>query len=65
MANQPIYTPPAYCTGVSNTGRNVITHLLRNKEYDLQWLLWAVQQKYLDRNTLKAIQNRLNEITNG
>jgi len=44
---------------------NVLPHLLRGKEYDPEWLKWASTQTYLQKNTLRDIDNRINEGDNG
>ena len=43
---------------------NVLPHLLRDKEHDLEWLKWASKQSYQQKSTLRDINNRINEIEN-
>ena len=63
MANTPIYQPPPLSTDGDKFGRNVIPHLLVSKEYDLEWLKWALTMP-LQETTLRDIRNRIKYIEN-
>jgi hypothetical protein len=58
-------TPPPITRSDSDLPKNIFPHILRNREYDLEFLKWALAQKFLDGNTLRDINNRINEIENG
>lgn len=63
MCNAPIYQPPPFSTDGGKLGRNVIPHLLISKEYDLEWLKWALTMP-LQETTLRDIRNRIKDIEN-
>ena len=58
----PQNTPPPVSRSLDDLPKNVLPHLLRNSEYDLEWLKWAVTQTYLEPKTLRDIANRIKEI---
>lgn len=60
----PIYLPPPFGTHGERIETNVLPNLLRNKEYDLEWLKWCRNQSYLNDTTLRDIDNRIKEIEN-
>lgn len=60
----PQNTPPPVSRSLDDLPKNVLPHILRNAEYDLDWLKWAISQTYLEGNTLRDICNRINEIEN-
>jgi len=58
----PIYSPPPFGTHGERKSSNILPHLLRNPEYDLEWLKWCLTQSYLQKTTLRDIENRIKEI---
>ena len=58
-------TPAPFSAKSLNKSSQVLPRLLRTGDYDLEWLIWASQQTYLSKVSLKAIDNRIKEIQNG
>jgi hypothetical protein len=56
------HAPPPIHRSDSDLPKNIFPHLLRNKEYDLEFLKWALKQTYMGENVLNDIANRINEI---
>lgn len=61
----PQNTPPPVSRSLDDLPKNVLPDLLRNSEYDLEFLKWALKQTYMGANVLNDIANRINEIENG
>jgi len=58
----PIYLPPPFGVYGERKQSNVLPNLLRNEDYDLEWLRYCLTQTYLQKTTLRDIENRIKEI---
>jgi len=58
----PIYLPPPFGVSGERKQSNVLPNILRNEDYDLEWLRYCLTQTYLQKTTLRDIENRIKEI---
>ena len=55
-------TPAPFHRSDSELPKNILPNILRNKEYDLEFLKWALTQSYMGANVLNDISKRIKEI---